>query len=317
MTFNVLKLLEEEGYIKDGEDNIVHAEKAFFAARVMRWIRDQVQEDPDFNLPPYLTMLMYYKLGAAELRFEEDSGSDLLYKMKPDEEVQWMNLLTHLLNLLMKSAAKRRRAPPTPISTTPPKSLEELLMSPTNIMSLMKAKGYVFFDGADKKLNLNLIGVRRDNQGTNEFDDFMLVLYREEELMIQKRYLVTTDPGKYWLEHPINPEGTAVLIPNQYRSTWQLGKHQGKYEALVQRKKVGVWRDNNKDNIIDYNNLEVMNFGYYGINIHRSNPYTESYLVNKWSAGCQVFKRIAEYDEFLDLCKDSAAPSTATALPTR
>jgi hypothetical protein len=174
-------------------------------------------------------------------------------------------------------------------------------------MSLMKAKGYVFFDQADKKLNLNLVGVRRDNEGTNRFDDFMLVLYREEELMVQQRYAITTDPGKDWLEHPMNPAGTAILVPRQYRSTWKLGKHQGKYEALVQRKKVGVWRDNNKDNIIDYNNLEVMNFGYFGINIHRSNPYTESYLVNKWSAGCQVFKRIAEYDEFLDLCKQSSS----------
>ena len=50
MTFDVLKLLEEEGYIKDGEDNVVHAEKAFFAARVMNWIRNKVQTEPDFNL---------------------------------------------------------------------------------------------------------------------------------------------------------------------------------------------------------------------------------------------------------------------------
>jgi hypothetical protein len=106
VTFDVLKLLEEEGYIKEGEDNIVHAEKAFFAARVMKWIRDQVQEDPDFNLPPYLTMLMYYKMGAAELRFEEDSGR-LLYKMKPDEEVQ------KLVDSLTKSSVKSLQTPGT------------------------------------------------------------------------------------------------------------------------------------------------------------------------------------------------------------
>ena len=97
MTFNVLKLLEEEGYIKDGEDNIVHAEKAFFAARVMRWIRTQVQEDPNFNLPAYLTMLMYYKLGTAELEFKED-GTDLTYKMKADKEMD------ELVNSIIKSS---------------------------------------------------------------------------------------------------------------------------------------------------------------------------------------------------------------------
>ena len=113
MTFDVLKLLEEEGYIKEGEDNIIHAEKAFFAARVMRWIRDQVQEDPDFNLPAYLTMLMYYKIGAAELRFEEDSGR-LLYKMKADEEVQ------KLVDSLAKSSVKPLQTPGKPSGSEEP-----------------------------------------------------------------------------------------------------------------------------------------------------------------------------------------------------
>ena len=203
------------------------------------------------------------------------------------------------MNLLRKP-----QNPPAPKSL--PKSLEDIL-TPQNVMSLMKAKGYVFFDDANKKLNLNLIGVRRDNQGTNEFDDFMLLVYREEELMIQERYSITTDPGKYWLENPMNPKGTAILVPGQYRSTWQLGKHQGKYEALVQRKPVKVYRDNNKDEIIDYNSMALMlDEGYFGINIHRSNPYDQSYLVNRWSAGCQVFKKIEDYNNFMELCKESA-----------
>jgi len=97
LTFNVLNLLEEEGYIKEGEDNIIHAEKAFFAARVMRWIREQITADPDFNLPAYLTMLMYYKLGTAELEFKED-GSGLMYRMKPDKEMD------ELVNSIIKSS---------------------------------------------------------------------------------------------------------------------------------------------------------------------------------------------------------------------
>jgi|TARA_R110000824_G_scaffold121625_3_gene277862 hypothetical protein len=100
LTFNVLNLLEEEGYIKEGEDNIIHAEKAFFAARVMRWIRDQIQKDPDFDLPTHLTMLMYYKTGMADLTFSEN-GDKILYHMKePDKEVQ------ELVNSLIKSARK-------------------------------------------------------------------------------------------------------------------------------------------------------------------------------------------------------------------
>ena len=216
---------------------------------------------------------------------------------------RYRNLLTHLLNLL----AKLLRTPTRKEEVrSPPKTLVELL-TPKNIKSYFFFKDYKFFDTPDKKLNINIIGVRRDNQGTNTFDDFLLVMYREAELMVNSRYQITTDPGKYWLLNPMNPKGTAILVPGQYRSTWQLGKHQGKYEALVQRKQVKVYRDNNKDQIIDYNNIALaLDEGYFGINIHRSNPYDESYVVNKWSAGCQVFKKVEDYNSFIEVCKESA-----------
>lgn len=193
-------------------------------------------------------------------------------------------------------------------TSVPPKELTEIL-TPENLQSYFRAKDYKFFDTPDKKLNINIIGVRRDNQGTNTFDDYLLVMYRDKEEMITQRWEATTDPGKYWLENPMNPKGTAVLIPGQYRGTWKIGKHQNSYEALVQRKPVKVWRDNNKDEVIDYESFSTLNpvdEGFFGINIHRSNPYTESYVVNKWSAGCQVFKRVQDFVEFMDLCRQSS-----------
>ena len=191
----------------------------------------------------------------------------------------------------------------------------------------MSKKGYTFFDG-DKELNINIIGVRRDNAGTNTFDDFIVVIYKNANLKdIIKVYPATTDPGQYWLENPMNPRGTAVLaratpnhpgcphcprgtavlVPGQYRGTWKLGKHQNNYEALVQRKTVKVWRDNTKDSTIDYDSFSNINEGFFGINIHRSNPYDKSYVVNRWSAGCQVFQSVHDFDEFMDICRRSSA----------
>ena len=110
MTFDVLKLLEQEGYIKDGEDNLLHAEKAFFAARVMKWIRGKAQTDPEFNLTAYLTMLMYYKTGMAELKFSED-GDNIFYKMiNPDKEVQ--DLVDSLIKSSRKSVSEESSSPP-------------------------------------------------------------------------------------------------------------------------------------------------------------------------------------------------------------
>ena len=81
-----------------------------------------------------------------------------------------------------------------------------------------------------------------------------------------------------------------------------IGLHQGKYEALRQRKPVKVYRDNDKD--LEYDTDEdTIKEGIYGINIHRSNPYDQSYYVNKWSAGCQVFKKVADFHEFMDICR--------------
>ena len=115
MTFDVLKLLEQEGYITNGEDNLIHAEKAFFAARVMRWIRNKVKTEPDFDLQAYLTMLLYYKTDMADLKFSEEEDK-LLYKMKSPEEE-----MGSVVNQLIKSLSKSPSEPPEeekPTSTT-------------------------------------------------------------------------------------------------------------------------------------------------------------------------------------------------------
>jgi hypothetical protein len=103
----------------------------------------------------------------------------------------------------------------------------------------------------------------------------------------------------------MNKKGTAILVPGQYRSAWKLNLHQGKYLALCQAKPVKVYRDNDLDNEFDFISESIQE-GIFGINIHRSNPYTESYYVDKWSAGCTVFKKVDEYNEFIDICKKSA-----------
>ena len=50
----------------------------------MRWIRDKVKTEPDFNLQAYLTMLLYYKTDMADLKFTEDEDK-LVYRFKNPE----------------------------------------------------------------------------------------------------------------------------------------------------------------------------------------------------------------------------------------
>jgi len=169
------------------------------------------------------------------------------------------------------------------------------------IRDVLDQKGYEWFT-LDKSLNINLIGVRDEDHHSNKFNDMFYMIYRKagENHIIPAQG--TTDPGKYWLEHPMNSDGTFIMKPSQYKGLWRLGKHRGEYEAFVQNAPVTGYRDNNKDDVLDMR-PETLVRGMYGINMHRSNPYTESYYVDKWSAGCQVHKKLETFDKYIDIAK--------------
>jgi len=148
--------------------------------------------------------------------------------------------------------------------------------------------------------HLNLFGIRNPNAKANSFDDILGVAYTVNGMWRVHYWPGTTDPGTYWLENPMNVDGTAILVEGQYLDTWVIGLH-GSYEALSQEAGVvQVYRDSNKDDILDLDPSTVQE-GWFGINIHRSSTSGESTEVNKWSAGCQVHARIAGFDEMMCL----------------
>lgn len=179
------------------------------------------------------------------------------------------------------------------------------------IQEAMISKGYKWFTGGslNKDYDVNIVGVRNSEVGeqiTNHFDDCLTLSYKVDGVWKFHCWEATTDPGQYWMNNPMNKDGCAILVPGQYRGSHKIRKHQGKYEALGQKKPVKVYRDNDRDNIYDTDE-ETITEGIYGINIHRSNPYTESYYVNKWSAGCQVFKKVDDFNTFMDICYKAKA----------
>lgn len=173
------------------------------------------------------------------------------------------------------------------------------------IEKAIKAKGYNWFEG-NKDYDLNIVSIRNKVSGdavTNLFDDTITLSYRVGGQWFYKEWLVTTDPGKKAVLEFHNPNGVAILVPGQYRSSHQLGMHQGKYKALTQKGNVKVYRDKDKDIIFD---KTVIDNGIFGINIHHSNLTNESTYVENWSEGCTVFKRIKDFNEFLAICEKSA-----------
>ena len=166
------------------------------------------------------------------------------------------------------------------------------------ILERCKDLGHVVFDSA-ADFDLNIIG-ERFNTEPNTFDDVLHVVYKCNGLWQWERFKCTTDPGTYHLLNPSKVAGTAILAPGQYRRSHELGLHRGKYEALVQRGKVKVYRDSNQDTTVDVR-AETGQIGYFGINIHKAGQ--DSTYVNKWSAGCTVVSNEVRYNRFIDLCK--------------
>ena len=170
---------------------------------------------------------------------------------------------------------------------------------------LFKSKGYAWFTKG--VYNLNIVGIRSNNQHkvTNDYDDILVVEYRTGTNLKRAIFNITTEPGKYYMKNIINCKRTAILVPDPYRGSWELGKHKGQYKALVQKKPVKVYRDSNKDEIYDMN-PETIDTGNFGINIHRSGEWVVAKHIDKWSAGCQVFADDNQFRAFIRLCEEQA-----------
>lgn len=175
------------------------------------------------------------------------------------------------------------------------------------LLNIAKRNKWVIFK---RPYELNIWGVRSENTQAGKFDDLIVVFWKDERLNWQlKKYQATTDPGTYWLKNAISAEaealGSAILKEGQYLHSFQrryTARLPYPYE-LVQIKPLTIFRDYNRDAILDfYNGRETT--GLYGINIHvGARKDQKSIDIGQWSAGCQVFASYNDFAEFDLLCQ--------------
>lgn len=174
------------------------------------------------------------------------------------------------------------------------------------IEKAVKKLNYDWFENGD--FNVNIVGVRNSTTGdkvTNSFDDFITISYKENGVWKFHKFKATTEAGRTYMKSPMNKNGTAILIPNQYKGSHAIGLHQGQYKALRQVGKLKIWRDSDKDDVYDY--VNVTDSFNDGINIHRANKNGESIYVQNWSAGCQVIASSKDFETFMRVIEKSAS----------
>jgi hypothetical protein len=214
-------------------------------------------------------------------------------------------------------------------------------MKVQNFIDTAEKLNFSIFTNDAKPYNLNLWFVRNPDRLANSFNDKLYVFWNHIGWNI-RTFNVTMDPGTIVRLKPSNPLGVAIVkAPQQPARMWSIGLHQGKYEALVQRKAVTVIRDFNKDAILDFiprdlsqcyfkvsraaDGSELIDYhldgklvwrentGVFGINCHRANINGQSINVDNWSEGCQVFQneqilnpdnqqKCYSFDYFMHLC---------------
>lgn len=161
---------------------------------------------------------------------------------------------------------------------------------------------YVLSTGTSHPYNINIVGWRDQKARVGRFDCFLSVYHLEDDIWKESYWPITTYPGRPALLRPVNKDGAAILVPGQYLNAYRLGVYKG-YVALKQVRPVKVYRDKNLDTRFTLD-ADTIQEGLFGIHIHKASFWSKRVGVS--SAGCQVFQRAQDYEEFMAICDKAA-----------
>lgn len=169
-------------------------------------------------------------------------------------------------------------------------------------LQILRSKRHIIYEEPYK---LNIVGYRSRFIGSNRFDDEIHVFYTNAEgKWVYHIFKATTDPGQYWLENPMHPQGTAFLKKGQYIDAYSIGLHRGVYQALVQRTPVTVIRNYQRKGLFKWIETGTQDTGNFGINIHRARKEGTTAVIDNFSAGCLVFANAEDFNRFLQISKE-------------
>lgn len=169
-------------------------------------------------------------------------------------------------------------------------------------LQILRSKRYKVYT---QPYRLNIVGYRSRFIGSNRFDDEIHVFYSNEKgKWVYHMFKATTDPGQYWLDNPMHPQGTAFLKKGQYKDTYSIGLHRGVYNALIQTKPVTVIRNYERRGLFKWFESGFQDTGQFGINIHRARKQGTTKTIDNFSAGCLVFANAIDFDRFLKISEE-------------
>ncbi|MBK9337309.1 MAG: peptidoglycan-binding protein [Lewinellaceae bacterium] len=175
------------------------------------------------------------------------------------------------------------------------------------VLRYMHKKGYWIARAPDTLNIVYVEGINADGQPNddrlNEWNDRRMLIRilpggRPEMLANDQ---ATTEPGRFYTMNPLNRLGVARIAFGQYKA-WVDGVHKGFQPALVQRGKLRLHRDLNRNSQRDASDpIDVGDS--FGINQHSTAPDANPAFVDKFSAGCLVGRRYRWHLSFMQLVR--------------
>ena len=173
------------------------------------------------------------------------------------------------------------------------------------IMATMVRKGHWIARHPDCLNIVYIEGMNADGTPNgnppNEFNDRRMVIRigLDGVPKIEGSWEATTEPGRYWTEHPMNSRGAARIAFGQFKS-WCVGDYHG-VESLLQAAPITVYRDLAQD----YKREGAPDVGNFGIHQHWGYDLPKNDL-GRSSAGCLVGRMRQGQEDFMALVKTDA-----------
>lgn len=148
----------------------------------------------------------------------------------------------------------------------------------------------------------NKIEVKKQNQ--DKFTDALyLIPQNAKDTDLITPYQITTTPSlAYYGKKPLNPQGTGIKMPGD--TLFNIQSHtlgHGTYVMGVEGEPINVGRyDVGIDKYDTYHPVTSFKKQNCGMEIHRSSTSAISPCIGPWSAGCQVFCDINEFNDFIN-----------------
>jgi len=212
-----------------------------------------------------------------------------------------MTILFKILNFLYSLLFKKKAVVTNNDSNFLPDEVKEKVNSIKNETFAEYLKRQYLLKGAEWDEEVNIFGIR-DTEDIEQdiFNDYIGLAINGEVYLFE----ATCDPGVYWTKkHGVGNKGVAHICLGFHKNVYQVGSHKGKEGMVQYGASIKIWRD--KDNNFYFNEGDVIETGFFGVNIHRASIVKDIIKIGRWSGGCQVIRKNIDINKFMKLIKST------------